>query len=726
MLQSDPTTIDLTEAQPRIKDGLKYTVQHTSNGCWYLIEDESRGQFFRVGESEYTLLSMLDGKTTIANAIAETCSVRGSDALDEQEAINLCKWALESELAHTSQSTSAARIQSRKNNKSALGTIQKINPVSFRVPLFELDQISAHLNGFFGWLFSRSFFLVWLVVVMAGVFSLATSLDKLHQVEVFSRDGMLWLLVTWCVLKIVHECGHMIACKRFGGTVGRGGILFLLLIPMPYVDVSSSWRFTSKTRRILTSAAGMMVEVFLAAIAMMVWSSTDPGPLNFVAANVMISASIHTLLFNANPLMRFDGYHILADLTEIPNLGNHGQSYVQGKLNQWFFGKSSQFRHGGFQGILIRIYGVAAQLWKISLTLTIAIAAANLLPGLGLFIACGSILLWIAMPGWRLVRYLVKGTQFDQPNRRQFATAVTLIGIFVFCLGRLIPAPSVFQAPIVVDYEEIQPIRCAADGIVTQTAELNDQWVEKGTLIMQLENPELEQELVEAEAELKASEIKVRKLRNHHQIAEAQAEEQLLLARRKHYQQVRQKTESLAIRAPCSGILLADRLDEMKGRWVQTGQELFSVASPRLNAVAMLSQNKADYLNSINHSWVQLKIWGLPGSLSAGEFRVDPHSQDDLPHFAFAGSYGGPLDVVERANVEQLDPEQQQLNASQFKLVSPHVRIQIQLDEKDATRLRSGQTGLACFRGRNQSFGQYVWDGISRWFRNKIEYSHGI
>ena len=125
---------------------------------------------------------------------------------------------------------------------------------------------------------------------------------------------------TWVVLKLIHELAHSLVCKKYGGRVASCGILVLLMIPMPYVDVTSSWRFENKWKRILTSAAGMLSEVFVAAIACYVWANSQPGPIQYHAGNVIITASLHTLLFNINPLMRFDGYYMLADWLEIPNL----------------------------------------------------------------------------------------------------------------------------------------------------------------------------------------------------------------------------------------------------------------------------------------------------------------------------------------------------------------------------------------------------------------------
>ena len=122
------------------------------------------------------------------------------------------------------------------------------------------------------------------------------------------------------VIKTVHEFGHSFACRRFGGEVHTMGIMFLLFTPIPYMDATASWSFRSRWQRALVGAAGMIVEVFVASLATFVWASTAPGTIHSLAYNMMFVASVSTVLFNANPLLRFDGYYILSDLLDIPNL----------------------------------------------------------------------------------------------------------------------------------------------------------------------------------------------------------------------------------------------------------------------------------------------------------------------------------------------------------------------------------------------------------------------
>ncbi len=243
-------------------------------------------------------------------------------------------------------------------------------------------------------------------------------------------------------LRVVHEAAHALTCKRFGGRVRQWGILFLMFIPMPFVDVTTAWRFPRRRARILTSAAGMMAELFLAAIAAFVWYHSDPGLLRQNAVNVMLAASVTTLLFNANPLMRFDGYHILADVLDAPNLYTHGRQYIRSIGRRVFFGlRSGHPPWRPSQAMLVRSYAIAATVWKALIFVSLTLAALSLFDGIGLILAVTAGILWIGVPIFRIIRFLISGTETEQPSRRQFALACGGFATVIISVGLIVPAP---------------------------------------------------------------------------------------------------------------------------------------------------------------------------------------------------------------------------------------------------------------------------------------------
>ena len=125
------------------------------------------------------------------------------------------------------------------------------------------------------------------------------------------------------VTKSIHELGHGLMCKHFGGECHEIGFMLLVMTPAMYCNTSDSWLLPNKWHRIAIGGAGMYVEIVMAAICTFIWWHTQPGVIHYMALNVIFLCSITTLLFNANPLLRYDGYYMLSDYLEIPNMGQN-------------------------------------------------------------------------------------------------------------------------------------------------------------------------------------------------------------------------------------------------------------------------------------------------------------------------------------------------------------------------------------------------------------------
>ena len=334
-------TFEFSQARLKLKDALRFTMRQSGGGIEYLVEDEVTGRFFRVGLAQYTFLTMLDGRRTVSTALMKTATLLREHAIDEDEAANLCKWAIESGLIESETGNSSARRQEQHEMMQKQKMVSYLNPMMMRMPLFNPDPIVTNISRYCSFLISPLGALLWLAAVIWGFTLLARNWDDfwLNRVSSFGGIDFVWLGVTWMILKVIHELAHSLACKTFGGRVHSCGILLLLMIPMPYVDVTTSWRFDNKWKRILVSAAGMLAEVFLAAIACYIWAHSNPGPLQYHAGNVIISATLVTLMFNINPLMKFDGYYMLADFLEIPNLATHGRQWLKGVFKWAYFGR---------------------------------------------------------------------------------------------------------------------------------------------------------------------------------------------------------------------------------------------------------------------------------------------------------------------------------------------------------------------------------------------------
>ena len=722
-------TFEFSQARLQLKDSLRFTMRQNGSAIDYLVEDEVTGRFFRVGLAQYTFLTMLDGRRTVSTALMKTATLLREHAIDEHEAANLCKWAIESGLVDSETGNSTARRIEQHEQQQKQKMVSYLNPMMMRMPLFNPDPIVSVVARFVGFLVSPAGAVIWLTGCIYGFLMLAQNWSEFinDRVNSFGAMDIVWIGLTWCVLKLVHELAHSVVCKKFGGRVQSCGILLLLMIPMPYVDVTSSWRFDNKWKRILTSAAGMMCEVFIAAIACWVWVKSGPGPLQYHAGNVIISATLHTLLFNINPLMKFDGYFMLADWLEIPNLAVHGRSWLKGMFKWAYFGnKPAPLKETGFRGLAVRAYGVLAMAWFFSIAIGLSLAASGLIEGFGLMVAMIGLVMWAGIPLYSLTKYLLMGTKTERPNRVWFASAMTLTlllaaGFFYFC-----PSPSVVSAPVVIDFEPLHIVRSNSKGFIENIHVSDGQAVNEGELLVTLKNPDLRHELKSLMIDIQISKLRYNTFFNQGEVSQAQLEEKSLESMLKRQSELSERIAELYIYAPSSGSVLARDLDSKVGQHLQPGDEILSVATAgEIHAIALTRQDDIEWVAENPESEIELRIWGRHQSeLLKGRVKhINPRARDDLPHEAFSASVGGPLAVIPRSQVEDDDGSESE---DDMMLSQPRVPVEIELEPHDRETLVAGQTGQLIVRSRDQNMGGYLANNLIRFIRENNFRTHGL
>ncbi len=720
-------TFEFGEAKLKAKDSLRFTMRESGNGVWYLVEDEISGRFFQIGLPQYTFLSMLDGRRTVNQVLMKTASLLRQHSVDEQEAANICKWAIESGLVETELASSSSRRAEQAEQEAIRKSAQWLNPITLKFPLMNPDGIVTRIERFAGWLVSWGGLILWLIVVGFGFTQLAQHWDSFlaNRVRCTSSVDLVWLAITWIVLKLIHETSHSVVCKRFAGRVHSCGVLLLLLIPLPYVDVTSSWRFENKWHRILTAAAGMLSEIFLAAIACCVWVWSDPGPIQYHAGNVIIAATLTTLIFNANPLMRFDGYYMLQDWLEIPNLYTHGRQYVKRLFKKIYFGgEMTPVTEVGFRALFVKVFGMMTIAWFMLIAVGLLLGALSLLEGIGLLVALVAVLLWVGLPIFKLLKYTVVGTATEKPNRLRFATAMSLTvalagGVLIFC-----PSPSIVSAPIVVDYEPMSVVRAKAAGFVKSINIENGQWVEDDQILFELDNPELVAELESLVIDIKISKLRCDTLLTTGDIASLKLEQESLAGMEARRVELTKLVGYLEVRAPQRGKVLARDLMATSGKYFSPGDELLSIGnSSDISVIALARQEDVDWIESTGQSQVDICVWGhrdnewIKGDIQ----KINPRARDDLPHEAFAATNGGPLTVVPREQVEDVEDD-----ADSLMLTDPRVQIEIAMNREDQQMLMAGQTGAMFIRSRDLYLGKYLAQNIMRFLRKNTYRSHGL
>ena len=306
-----------------LSPGVQVRRQSFRGQRWIVIENPLSNQFYRIRPEAYEFVARLRTDKTVEQVWQE-CLARFPDTAPGQEAvIQLLSQLYFANLLQYSQATDSSQLFERHRKTRQRDLRSKfLNVMFMRFPLLDPDDFLVKTLPFIGRLISPFGAILWTFVVGIGLKVVLDNFSALKdQTQSVLAPSNLFLLYAGMVLvKTFHEFGHAYFCRKFGGEVHVMGVMLMIFTPVPYMDATSSWGFRSRWRRMLVGAAGMIVELFIAAIAAVVWAYTAPGTVHNLMYNIMFVASVSTLIFNINPLLRYDGYYMLSDFLEIPNL----------------------------------------------------------------------------------------------------------------------------------------------------------------------------------------------------------------------------------------------------------------------------------------------------------------------------------------------------------------------------------------------------------------------
>jgi putative peptide zinc metalloprotease protein len=719
-IEQDPAIRELGRLQLKLRHDLIFTPQRSGRETYYVIEDPVNAKFHRVGPTEYAFLSLLDGKTSVNEALRNVASAAPEHAISEFEAANICKWLVDTDLAKTPESALPSQLLAKAATVDQRQLLGRLNPIMFRLPLFHPDRLFTKLLPWLSWTHTPPALMVWALMAVVALYQATLHWDRFAASSrgVLAPHNWLWLLVTWIGLKFVHETAHGIACKRYGGSVHEAGVLLLLFAPLAYVDVTSSWRFPSKWQRIQTAAAGMYMEIVAAALATFVWVATDPGPLNNACHNVMITAGFMTLVINVNPLMRFDGYYILSDLLEIPNLYANGQQYVSYWTKKWLLGiDAARPCWSRSRGGLITLFGLAALVWRILVCAGLVIAATTLFHGAGIVLAGVAVILWVALPAGQLIAKLVDPAKRQRPHFvRLFGLGGLLIAATVALL-LAVPWPGASWAPAVVEYEPFTPVRAGSAGFVRELRVSSGQQVNQGDVLAVLLNDGLEVELRGLDIGIEQSLLNCRMFKQSGKMASYQAERKNLEALQTQQAEKARQVDHLTIRAPRSGHVIGRQFALLLGRHVEEGDEIAAIGDEAAKELRVsVSQDDHDVFRACVGQAVVARI-GPAVRLRAPLDSLDPRGRLDPLHPALCAALGGPLPVRQEEDPAADDGQDR---GPRYVLLNPRFTATVRLTPAESRQVRAGQLGRVSIRAYRKSIGRHLYEMVARWVRVRM------
>jgi putative peptide zinc metalloprotease protein len=454
----------------------------------------------------------------------------------------------------------------------------------------------------------------------------------------------------------------------------------------------------------------MYAEITIASVAALVWCATVPGVLNDVCFHLVLMASVSTVLFNANPLMRFDGYYILADLVDIPNLYSDGQLFLRNLGRRYVFGLPTKLSTGSpSRDGFIRVYGVAAFAWRQFVTLALILVAATMFDGAGWLIAMAATMTWLVVPAVRLSNFLIRGNAWEQPSRLRFALLVVPVSCLLIIAANFLPWPGVTCAPAIVEYAPLTILRAGCSGFVRAVHVRSGEHVEQGQLIAKLENRELSSEIRDLELAMEQSRLRARALEQQDELAASQAELEELDSLRKKLEEKQQEANHLTLAAPCAGRVLVRNTESLVGTYMTVGAEIAKIGAETNKEVRVsILQEDVHAFNTRLGSSVRVRLSGGQ-QLWCELTKLPPKASTSPTHPSLCAPHGGPLEVRTKRDREG--------GEEVHELLKPRFVGVVSLSPAESNSLRAGQRGLVSL-SRGDSIAVRLLDKLHRMFWN--------
>ncbi|MBF0340892.1 MAG: hypothetical protein HQL95_08015 [Magnetococcales bacterium] len=623
--------------------------QHFRGEPWVILRDKFSNDWFRISPDAYAFLCRLDNGRSVDEAWNESLAADPKRALTQEEVVQLLGQLNLSNLLQYDRSDSAASLFERMSKRKKSETKALLMGfLSIKIPLYDPDRMLEKAMPLIRRIYGPVGLVLYLLLLLAGGKALMEESSRLFE----QGSGMLapsnlgLLYIGFLISKLLHEFSHAAVCKYFGGEVHRLGVMLLIFAPMPYVDATAAWGFRQRSERILVGLAGVVAELAFAAGAALIWANTAPGTLNALAYNVIFVASVSTLLFNMNPLMRFDGYHILVDALEIPNLFQRSREQLR-YLGERFI---LQLPHAqpsartSIESWLLPAFGLLSMVYWLLLMFNIMLFIAGEYFELGVALAILLFFMSLVLPFFKFVKYLATSPHLGHYRSHAVGVSVGITVIATVVLG-LLPAPDRIRVMGVVQAGQSRQLHVESEGFFSELLAPPGTVVQQGQPLLRLSNPDFDREIRIAEMQLmqlKAQEIQaiagaVAELSAINRQKQAAEETLATLERRK---------EGLLVVAPMTGIWSASELDASRGQWLGRGASAGTIVNQdSWRFVAVLPQVASHaFKDNIQHTEVRLRGQEEINLLAQATV-VMPFEQGQLPSRALGMAGGGEIAV---------------------------------------------------------------------------------
>jgi putative peptide zinc metalloprotease protein len=610
--------------QVKLRPDLVVQPQFYEGMTHYVIKDPLALKYFRFKIEEYFLLQQLDGKLTLQEVKKAFERKYRPQTISIEDLTRFVAQLHEAGLIQIDTAEQAkVLIRRRKKNRWRKVGAFFANILFIKIPIIDPEQLLTRMYPYFRWIFTRTFVTLsvtsMLVAIGLAISQWRTLYDELPDYQnMFNWWTILSFWISLAVVKVIHEFGHGLTAKHFGGEVHEMGMLFLVLTPALYCDVTDSWLLPNKWRRIWISAAGIYVECFLASIATFIWLYSAPGLLHSLALATMIICSISTIMFNANPLLRYDGYYVMADWLEIPNLRIKSAQFFGYLMQEKVLGLEIPVQSylPRSRRILFVTYAIASYLYRWFVTVMILRFLSQVLKPYKLetisyLLAAGALVPLVGVPVYQIIKFVkTPGRMRKVKKARAAAFAAAAAALVTGIL--LIPTPLRIQGSLVLRLAKPEEVYAEVEGRLVELNVKNGDWVKKDTVLAKLSNPEKQKELLQRQQD--------QMVNFHKALWFGRSDEPENRAQEKQHEQFAEKLEpmiskivdqigKLTLICNRDGQVVGSPHKETVGQWVKPGKPFCEVGDPyKLEAHLIIDQSDIHLISPDRTAWI--KIYG--------------------------------------------------------------------------------------------------------------------
>lgn len=655
----NPHWFRVATLRPKLGAQVRVQRQRYRDQTWYILTDTATDIHHRINAAAYQFVGRCDGQRTVNELWEFLLARRGDDAPTQGDIIRVLSQLSESELlryATKPDIEALFRVHGERRRRRAR---ERINPLAFRVPLIDPSALLRRIEPLLPILFHPATIALWAVITLAGVVAAAVNWQVLAAHAGTNMMTSRTLLLAWLcypVIKALHELAHAAAVKRWGGEVHEAGITLLVFTPAPYVDASAATAFRDRRQRAAVSAAGIMVELLLASLALWVWLGVQPGLIRDIAFVTLFIGSVSTLVLNGNPLLRFDGYYLLSDALDVPNLASRSTAYWVYLLQRYVLRAAEPVPPPSAAGERkwLVLYAPLSLAYRLIIT--------------------GAILMWIGgkswllgllaaalMFGWLLVRPVREMLRALLPAGRPHGReGAVLAGVALLAAGLAVavPVPFTVTAQAVVWPPEDAQLRPEIDGFIAGVLATSGEQVEAGQVVIELSDPVLlaaRSGLLSRFSGLRAEQYgamlhdPVRALDAEKRIERTQAE----------LERAEQRIAGLQVRSNVTGRLVLPRPEDLRDGFARRGALMGYVLTPgSVNVRAVVSGEDAPLIRA-SAQRAEVRLAERPGvPVEAQIVRDMPAASASLPTAALGERAGGALrtDPLDKTGMRAVEP----------------------------------------------------------------------